>query len=237
MKPVHSFRQFGLAAALNVDWHRLVDAEDPRRRWYLCPELRRCGDLDEVLNSIRRSPDPVLAVLLRLSIDGDQLAGRTVLQSMLGRLVGFARVDPHAGLDDYVTAMWLRIRTYPLAERPTRIGANLALDTLKAVKRRDRVAGAVDVSPYPPELLIELLDGVQPAEADVVRAGPLLDAAARLGVISAETRAVLTSVYVDGLTGVAAAERHGKSAGAIRVQCHSALRRLAVHRAALAEAA
>ena len=236
MEPVHSFRTFGLSAALNAEWNRLVATEDPPQRWRSITQLRRCRDLDEVLVSIRQSPDPVLAALIGHCADGDQLAGRTVLQSMLGRIVGFARTDPVAGLDDYVTAMWLRIRTYPLAERPIRIGANLALDTLKTVKNQDRRPGGVEVSPYPPGTLIQLLDTLQP-EQSAVRAGPLLDIATRLGLISDETRAVLVSVYVEGLTGVAAAERHGKSPGAIRVQCHSALRRLAQHGAVLAEAA
>jgi hypothetical protein len=179
----------------------------------------------------------VLHALLSLCADGDQLAGRSVLQAMLGKLVQMAARDPRAGLDDYVSAGWIRIRLYPLAERPTSIAANLALDTRKEVHRPGPAPRGIEVTPYPPSAFVDTLwEEVAPSN-DELAARRVIQEAARIGLINENTRAVLTSVYADGLSGAAAAAQHGKSSGAIRVQCHKALRVLARHADVLAEAA
>ncbi len=228
-----SAHRSGLRAALNSDWARLVDAGLPSR-WHAVAPLTGCRDLDGVLTRIRERPDPTLSALLELCADDDQLAGRSVLQAMLGKLVRLAGCDPSAGLDDYVTAMWFRIRTYPLAERPRRIAANLALDTLKSVQHQSHQPRGVDVTPYPPDVIVELSAKRAAMDEDEISARTVIEVAAQLGVISLDTGAVLTSVYVDGLNGAAAAARHGKSQGAVRVQCHKAVRRLAQHSPTLA---
>jgi hypothetical protein len=229
----------GLRAALNGEWAQL--AADPstspphwRSSW---PLLAECGSLDDVLSLVRERPDPVLYALLSLCAGGDLLAGRVVLQAMLGKLIRMAAIDSQAGLDDYVGALWLRIRTYPTAERPERIAANLALDTLKTVHGHSRTPRGIEVTPYPPSAFVDRLwDRAEPL-ADELAARRVIRTAARLGLINADTEAVLTSVYADGLSGTSAAARHGKSPGAIRVQCHTAVRRLAQHARLLADAA
>lgn len=239
------FRPPGLRNALNREWADLVSDEAPLpAHWrYDWSVLASCCSLRELPERIWQWPDPVLQALLSMCAGGDQLAGRVVLQAMLGKLVRMAASDVRAGLDDYVSAMWLQIRTYPLAERPVRIPANLALDTLKAVRRNTLAVQGIEVTPYPPSAFVEgLREPVEPPGApepvdSEVAARRVLQAAARLGLITEDTRAVLTSVYADGLTGASAAARHGKSPGAIRVQCHKAIRILAQHAQALAEVA
>jgi DNA-directed RNA polymerase specialized sigma24 family protein len=236
--PAMPFRPSCLRTALNAEWARLVeDVEPVPFDWQRSgPELAGCSDLQGVLTRIGEEPDPTLHTLLALCAAGDLLAGRVVLQAMLGKLVRTAAGDSEAGLDDYVSAAWLRIRTYPLGDRPTRIAANLALDTLKMVQKQVRAPLGIDVTPYPPSAFVDALWSPAEPDDDELAARRIIHAAATLGLISEDTRAVLISVYADGLTGASAATRHGKSPGAIRVQCHKAVRTLARHAHLLAEA-
>ena len=238
MNPITPFRHCELRTALNLDWARSAADRPVPRLWRLAaPCLADCVWVAHVLRLVGSHPDPVLHTLLTLCRGGDLLAGRVVLQAMLGKLVRMAGCDAAAGLDDYVAAMWFRIRTYPLEERPVRIAANLALDTLKLVQRPSR-ADRLEVTPYPPSAFIDGIVELPVEQTDnELAAHRVIRAATDLGLIDADTGAVLTSVYADGLTGASAARLHGKSAGAIRIQCHRAVRRLAQHRELLADAA
>lgn len=229
----------GLGCALNDEWERVLCQQSVPARWRIgSAELVGCRTYADVLAAVCIQPDPVLGALLRLRAGGELVPGRVVLQAMLGKLIRMAAHDPDAGLDDYVSAMWLRISLYPLADRPVRIAANLALDTLKTVRRASGAQPAFEVTPFPPSAFVDSLmePAAEPPEDDPDAARVLLTAA-RLGLIDDDTTAVLRTVYAEGLTGASAAVRHGKSAGAIRVQCHKAVRRLAEHRALLLEAA
>ena len=55
----------------------------------------------------------------------------------------------------------------------------------------------------------------------------VLDAALGLGLIDATSRAILGSVYAEGLTSAQAAGRHGTTATAVRWRCSRDVRRLA----------
>src|SRR5215210_899800 len=70
---------------------------------------------------------------------------------MIGRVVRMALRDPLSGVDDYISALWCQIRTYPLGRRPQRIVANLSMDTLKTVSTERRGVKYGEVSPWPPE--------------------------------------------------------------------------------------
>jgi DNA-directed RNA polymerase specialized sigma24 family protein len=235
----------GTLAALNVEWQSLNEQHRSLVGAWASShvELADCHELHDVLESVRRQPDPTLGRLLAMAAGSDPLAGRVVLQAMLGKLVRMARCDATAGLDEYVGALWVRIRTYPLTDRPRRIAANLALDTLKAVRQERAWLRRAEVTPYPPEAFLDSLydaivrDPNKQDGADHLTAKRVLSVAAELGLLSQDARSVLTSVYADGLDGRAAAARHGKTPGAIRVQCSSAVRFLARHAVELAEAA
>jgi len=86
------------------------------------------------MDAVRADPDAALLALLVLHRQGDAAAGRVVLQAMLGKLVRMAAPDPHATFGDFLGALWERIATYPIERRPRRVAANLALDTLKALR-------------------------------------------------------------------------------------------------------
>lgn len=236
----------GVIDALNREWCRLESEHwGVVARWsHGHTVFARCSTLDDVLDTVstREFSDPALHALLEETAAGDQLAGRVVLQSMLGRMVSMARRDRRAGVDDYVAALWCGICCYPLARRPVRISANLALDTLKAVHREHRWLVRGEVTPWPPGDVLDELGSTQTRDQHGgAEVGPgareLLAVARSLELIDDAARSILTSVYVEGLSGAEAASRHGISAGSVRVRCSRAVSRLSRSAVTLAEAA
>lgn len=221
---------------LDVEWAALQ--EDARavaacRRWASgATVLAGCVTPAEVLARVAAAPDVVLGHLLREAAAGDPLAGRVVLQALLPKVVRMASVDQRAEVDDYVTAMWCVIAAYPVARRKASVAANLALDTLKAV-RRER-GPVVDLA-TPPHLVVVAADR---GPARVVGSSPraagpsvaqLLERARRHRLVDPPTSDLLHSVYAEGLSGELAARRHELSPGAVRQRCSRALRVLARH--------
>lgn len=239
-------RQRNLVNALNAEWDQLVEAdrgtvaEWARRQ----SALEACEGLGHLLDAVRANPDPVLGALVAECASGEELAGRTVLQAMLGKVVRMASSDAWAGVDDYVAAMWMQIRTYPLQTRPVRIAANLGLDTLKAVTAERGWCRAGEVTPYPPDTFVQQTfaalhqagNRFDPEES-ALDASRVIRTARSLGLINAEAEAVLTCVYADGLSGKATAERLHTSPGMVRYRCSITVARLARHAPALADAA
>lgn len=238
--------RYGLIDELNHEWANLVDEKRSSVgawavRW---PVLDGCVDLDEVLVRVRRQPDLVLAALLAECAEGDLVAGRTVLQAMLGKVVRMVSTDRVASAGDYVSALWCRIQTYPLADRPRRIAGNLALDTLKSVVRDRGDLEATECVQMSPDLIFDALcDEILTAEALDHSRVSRLDArrvvatATRLGLVDRATGAVLLSVYEEGLSGRDAAQRHRLSPQLVRSRCSRAVRCLADHATLLVEAA
>lgn len=205
-------------SALNRDWDDLT-ARHPSlpTSWRLAsPALRPPGSLGDVLERVRADPDAVLFALLRLHRAGDELAGRTVVQTMLGKLVRMSARDADASLEEYLAALWVRVATYPLQRRPRSVAANLALDTLKAVKSSVRQQQC-----HLPAQLSVASPTDPLGDADAV-----LDAGVRLGVIDATTRATMRCVYVDGRTSASAGTLLGLSADAVRWRCSKGVRAL-----------
>jgi len=223
-----------IVEALNRDWDELVDRHRGSvHRWSRRHgALAECRSLADVLLAARGQPDAVLGALLTEVSTGDQLAARVVLQAMLGRIVRMAARDSAAGIDDYVSALWCRILTYPLGARPARIAANLSMDTFKAVFVERHWLREGEVTPWPPMVFWdeahERLFVRQ--EADPVVATEILGRGRDRGVIDGAVHALLVSVYVDELTGSEAARRHRISAESVRVRCSRAVRRLAAQR-------
>lgn len=218
---------------LNVEWQEVAETPVPGR-WRREAVLASAGTLADVLALVRPDPDTVMGALLRLR---DGAAQRIVLQAMLGRAVLDAARDPLHDLDDYVAELWLGIATYPLARRPARIAANLALDA------RKRVRGRPVPQPVDPARLIALSAsqagdpgrrGRPPVGADVA---VLLTRARRCGVITDAAERTLRLVYAEGLDPDQAAVVLGVTPAALRQRCHRALRRLASHAIALKEVA
>lgn len=237
----------GIVEALNSEWDRL-DRDDRGvvAMWAVrYPVLNGCCSFGDVLDAVRTTPDAALGALLAEVVNGEQRAGRVVLQSMIGRVVRLAQRDEQAGIDEYIAALWCVIATYPLVRRPERIAANLGLDTLKVVQRECRWVVRGQVTTWPPsELLEELFDravrrasGGAVPEVPEAEAADILRVARELRLIDDDTTNILTSIYVEGLSGSEAARQHGTSAGSIRVRCSRAVGRLSGSVRVLREAA
>jgi DNA-directed RNA polymerase specialized sigma24 family protein len=260
--------RYALIDALNAEWDNLdrdrlfaPQCRSVITRWAGEHDvLRDCRTTADVLHAIRSDPDPVLAVLIGIhqaqrttsAVSGDHLAGRILLQTMLGKIVTMAARDSRHGVEEYVGQLWARIAGYPLARRPRRIAANLALDTLKAVIREMTTAEPIHAVPVTPgELeLAGLANGVWEPAGDstqdaravgdpvaALSARRVLRTAQNLSLIDEPTRRLLISVYTEGLSSAAAAERHGLTPATVRFRCSKAIRRMAHYRLLIADAA
>lgn len=193
-----------------------------------CSALAGCIDLDDVLAAIAANPDPCLGFLIaRHQAGGDELAGRCVLQAMIGVLIKRTSraVDPAATQGDLAAHMWMRIATYPLDRRPHSIAGNLAMDTWKwAVKEwRDERDGDIPVDSLSYHL--DLLNDPSPA---VLSSGAVevIREAHRLGYLNAEACELLWTVYGDpALSSRETGEKLGISADAVRWRCSTTVRR------------
>jgi hypothetical protein len=231
--------RFHIVDSLNAEWNLLApDSRGSVERWadkHLA--LAPCRCLGDVLLAIRREPDAALGALLTEVLSGDQLAGRVVVQSMMGKLVRMAETDRDYEVGSYISAFWCVLKTYPLAARPRSIAANLALDTLKQVRYEGRSIRCRSILPWPPgpqldeaceeAIRRESLDHQQ--QIAEVTAVEVLDSARRLGALSVESKQLLSSIYVEGLSGEEAAGRHQLTAGSVRVRCSRAIKELQRH--------
>lgn len=235
----------GVVEALNADWQQLV-ASRPAEvgQWVVRrPELGCDVTLAQLVTRASAGCDATLHALLSEARSGDRLAVRTVLQSLLGRLVRMAGRDRRSSVDDYVAAAWCVIVGYPLAARPARIGANLALDTLKLVHAERDGGRAAEVALWPVGDGIDQLErviGQQTLDHGVaarVDAGRVIEAGCRLRLLDEPARLLLEGVYMRGLSGAEVARQSASTPGSVRVRCSRAVQVLAAHAVELAEAA
>jgi len=215
---------------LDTEWSQICEVPDPHcAAWSTqCGSLHDSRTPAQVLAAIPHNPDTALSFLLKRHRQGETLAGRIVLQTMLGKLVrmsytGVAADVPHA-LDDLVTHMWCQIARYPLDRRPRHIAANLALDTYKEACRE-----WLDVHdvPVPPGSLNTALEQQPlPSSREIEwTADQIIDAAFTLSLITETTRDILAAVYgPEGLSGASAAARWDCSPAAIRTRCRTAVK-------------
>lgn len=227
----------GRAAVLrrmDVEWEALVEdraAAEACRRWAVStPALAGTTGPAEVLARVAGAPDEVLGLLLGRAAAGEVLAGRVVLQALLPKVVRMASVDRAAEVDDYLTAMWCTIATYPLERRPTSVAANLALDTLKAVRRLRHPVVDVVTSPHVVLLAADRAPGHVVGAASEPRgpgAAHVLAQARHHRLVDPLTYDLLRSVYAEGQSGEVAGRPHGLSPAAVRSRCSRAVRVLA----------
>lgn len=232
-----------LVGQLNMEWAQLCTSSVAAVKvsaWALeKPALAGCVTLADIetrtVTSDRRGADTVLIALLELAAGGEQLAGRTVLQLMLGKAVRIAA--SHAGRADRdlleqlaVTALWDVIATYPITRRPEKVAANLSMDTLHQVVAElahDRHESAIDAD------TIALMTADMGESAAAVVDLELFEVLAwgiDTGAISRDDAALLTRVYCAGphdSGGASAAAEFGLSWPAARQRCSRAVRRLA----------
>lgn len=227
-----------LAGAVNREWGSLADEPSAAVGVWArtVPALHGCRTPGEVLGRIAGEPDAVLGHLVGRAQAGDGdagLAGRVVVQAMLGKMVLLARADQRAGLEDYLAQLWCRIHQHPLARRPRSIAANLWMDTRKAVRQEQ---GETVRPILLPDATLDELWALSQPPADVLDVRRVVAEALRLDLVDRASADVLISVYADGLSAAEAGERHAMTTDVVRWRCSRARRRLAPHAAALAAA-
>ena len=256
--PIRHQSAASLAGRLNHEWACLAAgpaASAALSRWAPAwPALAGLGSLDDVLSLIAADParrDAVLLALLELAQAGDGLAGRTVLQVMLGKAVRVAgtivrrddvRGDREEALARAVAALWQAIATYPVTLRPARVAANLALDTVgisqrghtgsSHLRRSYREVPVADVGSVRPAVQRDRdVDDVHgPTDAQLLT---VLAWAVRTGVVDLDEALLLARVYsLDDhgrpADGRAVAEQAGISWPALRQRCRRLARRIGV---------
>lgn len=132
----------GYLGSLNREWVReLADSPTPTH-WRCHPSLQSHTTLGAVITSLPGAAagtiDAVLHALVTLSHGGDDLARRTLLQTLLGRVQRMTYTAQARGLQDPVSAALQAaleaIASYPLHRR-SKVAARLAMDCLSHLPR------------------------------------------------------------------------------------------------------
>ena len=234
---------------LDAEW-ATIDHHHTPVRWAGIPGLSGCATLGDVHDRLlvidrdQRQPalaDAALHGLLTAHIDdGDQLAGRVVLQRMLGRVVTLSQRayrPKQAGIrgtfahvmELAVAALWDAIATFPVHRRDRKIGANLAMETLSRLTKALRVFDAeqTDTTSLDDVGDVEAPETVTDAGLELLR---VLAWGIDAGVISRDDASLLTRVYCPApgqVGGAAVASELGVSWAAARKRCSRAIGRLA----------
>lgn len=203
---------------LDAEWATLAHdrnaARDLRPICDLAGPVARLADLEHHV----RHTDPagadrvLLALVARVVHHDDQLAARVLLQLLLPGTRVLARrwatrTDRAEAAAAAVTAVYDRIRTYPLASRPGRIAANILLDAAKygtaalstSLPGRP-LAGAGDLGDRATDP-----DHIHPAD----ELGRLLLDAVHTGHLSAEDAHLIATARIAGTPLTAVAARRG----------------------------
>jgi hypothetical protein len=130
---------------LDEEWRRLATDRGARRRLRdVCEAAGGAATLADVERYVR-SADPagadrVLLALVERAVGDDALAARVLLQLLLPGTRALARRwwalgDPDERAAAAVTAVYHRIRHYPIERRPGRVAANVLLDAAHELRR------------------------------------------------------------------------------------------------------
>lgn len=229
-----------LVGRLNAEWARLCT--DPAAVATVGvwsgehAALAGCTSLSAVEHAVatgsRADADAVLLMLLRRGRDGDALATRAVLQLMLGKAIRIAAThtgrDTRAVLEDTaITALWTVVANYPIERRPTKVAANIAMDTLRLTVAE--LSHQQHETPTGPEHV----RGTDSAGDDLPPDLELLDVlmwAVETATISPQDATLVLDIHAPGPGregGPVAAERHGLTWAAARQRSSRAIRRIA----------
>jgi len=253
-----------LATRLEREWTTLVDdtpastLERWGREYSHLAGLHRLDDIGKRIDEHAGdwpTRDGILLALIRLTQDGNQLAGRVLIHVLRRGLSTLVKDAAHIlrkagsvydGVDageQVLGTLWEVIATYPL-HRDTRVAANLLLDTQQVLIRgntaRTTTPGMTSRAARTELATADasLLQHFAPAAEDTyLEASPadelaeLLDWATRARVITADEAAFLTDICATPPTGARyayerAATRHGITQPAARQRAHRLIARI-----------
>jgi hypothetical protein len=183
---------------LDREWEQLAHKRSAARRLGV-------GSLAELERQVR-SADPeaadrvLLDLVTRVVRHDDALAARVLLQLLLPGTRNLARRwwalgDPDERAAAAVTAVYHRIRTYPLDRRPGRIAANVLLDAARELRRA--VPRLLTTPTAEPRAVEPEPTGGATANAAVELAEVLADAVAG-GVIEAQDAELIARSRIAG---------------------------------------
>ncbi len=216
----------GVLGALNTEWAEL--ALRPATDLGSHRDLQVFDTLGDVLAAIAISTphgaDRVLRALIHTHHTGNALAGRALLQTMLGKVARLAHTAHARRLDDptgvALEAMWHAIATYPV-HRPGSVAGNLSLDALNHIPAATaRPVALTDIN-------LEA-DSPKPTSARDQLLHTTLDSALEEGILSPTDIQLLRALYLngDGVTLKTAAAALGITHAAARQRHHRALGKL-----------
>lgn len=203
-----------LWTALNADWDYVRSAPSSHarlRHWARShPALAGHRDLEAILEAIHANPNPPMVALISAHQAGDPLAGRVLLQAMIGRLVRaarYARVGAdYRCFDDSsdkfreraqitVAAFMNVLATVPTTGR--NLPASLYLRTLDAVTREGQCPDIVPIpdTVYDGTTNLAVADPYTPEKA-TVDVDTVLSWAATEGQISDADLTLIRRCYV-----------------------------------------
>jgi len=130
---------------LDGEWRKLSHEPTTARR---LRDVCRCADDARTLADVEayvrgagpEAADRVLLALVTRAVAGDELAARVLLQLLLPGTRNLARRwwalgDPDERAAAAVSAVYGRIRTYPIERRPGRVAANVLMDAARELRR------------------------------------------------------------------------------------------------------
>ncbi|MCL1907239.1 MAG: hypothetical protein FWG08_04915 [Propionibacteriaceae bacterium] len=203
-----------ISQRLNQEWEEY--AQHPPT-W-----LSSASTLHQILNSIRHDPDHVLTELLTACQDGHVLAGRTIIQALLPKIILMSTANPFPPVEHILSALWIRIAHYPLTKRPHSIAANLVLDA-----RKDAVAECRSRVIIPVNSPTTVHDDNQINQEHV---HTIIDLARHMELATAQSLNILEKVYLDGLPSARVAELFTMTPAAVRRRVSDTVRRLRENR-------
>ena len=232
-----------LTKSLNEEWSQLCSSPRAASEFgtWRCVEvaLSSVDGLEDLARAVRTDADGVLGALVRLAQAGEVLAGRAVVQLMLGKMVLMAQsqrrwnIDFADAVSRFVVAMWEQIMCFPVATRSRRIASNLALDSLKQV-----TAGVARDSAAQVGVDDEEVERDRGYDEGVPAGIELLDVLARAtarGVITQADACLLAKVYIqsDYRAGAEVAQELQMSRTDLRKRCSRLTHQLRSHADAL----
>lgn len=244
-----------------ADLHAMPNTRTTVRRWGRAePALAGYAWPGEVVDAIdagdNELKNAILLALIRRFQAGHQLAGRTVLQALLPKLVKTSAhaigctssTDTWAEDRRHITLaeFWDVMARYPVDRRTSSVAANLALDTLHRVSGVRRPGDDIPVDPQDlrdggalaghdrahqawlaDTAVVDAHTGELSADADLLQ---VISWGLKESVLSRDEAQLLTMSYLPekaaGFGFAAAAEQLGLSQAAIRQRCSRAARKL-----------
>lgn len=219
--------------ALNHEWAAVHAGQPVPAGW--AEAFPGVNTLDGVLDYLKGTADadtPLLA-LITLTQSGDETAGRTLLQTMLGKLHQIGRTAISRGLDDAaheaLLAFYTAAASYPL-DRDTKVASNLSMRCLHALPhRRGPFETSVGLEDADSDYLEQLLQRAERRPEDPTdELVTLLTWAMDEKILAPEQIALLGRRYLASspLTSEELARDYGVTPSAMRKRCSAAIRTL-----------